>query len=89
MQRHRWGRFCAFSLFSVGVGLWLANDMRRKLLAGKAAYLQREGQIFDKSLAPTHPVTHAIGFIVIAALCVALYELIAFGLSKLFLQIKS
>jgi hypothetical protein len=88
MENHWWARFWTLCLFSGGIGALLAVDSRHKHAVSKAVFLQREAQLYDKSLANAHPVAEAIGMMLFVAFFFALYELIAFAILKIFFRAK-
>jgi hypothetical protein len=88
MEKQWWARFWTLCLFSGGIGSLLAVDSHRRHAISKAAFLQREGQLYDKNLANAHPIAEAIGMMIFVAFFFALYELIAFAILKIFFRTK-
>jgi hypothetical protein len=71
-------------LLGVLLGIWLHHSWDQKRLLGREAYLLGQGAHYDKFLAVPHslPSTIFVALIMVAIL-VGVYELIAAGIAKL------
>jgi hypothetical protein len=85
MNKRTLSRLLALLLCSAALGAIISHDMWRKHLMGKSGFLQYEGRFFDKSIAPiAHPFLSVAGYLIFIAVLLAIYELTAFVLAKLF-----
>ncbi len=78
-------RFLALILFSAATGAFMTQDLWKKHLMGRAAYLQYEASSFDKHLGPmAHPFGHFVIFTIFIMIFMGIYEGIALAFSKTF-----
>ena len=72
-------------ILGVLVGLRIHYDYMKWNHIGRAAFLEHEGQRFDRFINPPHPAAFSIfGAIIALLIAVAVYELLALGVARIF-----
>jgi hypothetical protein len=83
MKQYKTGRVLATLLLGVILGLYKHYTQMRWVMRGKDAFLTDQGTTFDKFASYHATTTMLIAGIILAALAVGLYELIAAGITRM------